>query len=150
MWKLGTALQWRCLFLQLFFFYSYHPFPHVPFMDQWDMFKCVCCAVLEKHWLGFFLILQSLNSSIGTCHRGNGVLVSKILRNSLSFTSYIWGARSRNPPFFFLQNGFPSRDGSIVLRYIPDPTENLFDDAFLPAPGECPSSWRLELAQLSI
>uniref|UniRef100_A0A3P8VY36 Receptor protein-tyrosine kinase n=1 Tax=Cynoglossus semilaevis TaxID=244447 RepID=A0A3P8VY36_CYNSE len=47
----------------------------------------------------------SLNSSIGTCHRGNG-------------------------------NGFPSRDGSIVLRYIPDPTENLFDDAFLPAPGE--------------
>lgn len=47
----------------------------------------------------------SLNSSIGTCHGRNGVL-----------------------------NGFPSRDGSVVLRYIPDPTDKFSDDAFQPAP----------------
>ncbi|XP_054623190.1 epidermal growth factor receptor [Dunckerocampus dactyliophorus] len=47
----------------------------------------------------------SLNSSIGTCYSRNG-----------------------------LQNGLPSRDGSIVLRYIPDPTDKLLDDAFQPAP----------------
>ncbi|XP_034412013.1 epidermal growth factor receptor [Cyclopterus lumpus] len=47
----------------------------------------------------------SLNSSIGTCHGRNGLL-----------------------------NGFPSRDGSIVLRYIPDPTDKLLDEAFLPSP----------------
>uniref|UniRef100_A0A671XJ71 Receptor protein-tyrosine kinase n=1 Tax=Sparus aurata TaxID=8175 RepID=A0A671XJ71_SPAAU len=33
-----------------------------------------------------------------------------------------------------LQNGLPSRDGSIILRYIPDPTDKLLDDAFQPAP----------------
>uniref|UniRef100_A0A8C9Z464 Receptor protein-tyrosine kinase n=1 Tax=Sander lucioperca TaxID=283035 RepID=A0A8C9Z464_SANLU len=33
-----------------------------------------------------------------------------------------------------LQNGFPSRDGSIVLRYIPDPTDKLLNNAFLPSP----------------
>nr|XP_019967682.1 PREDICTED: epidermal growth factor receptor [Paralichthys olivaceus] len=47
----------------------------------------------------------SLNSSIGTCHSRNGLL-----------------------------NGLPSRDGSLVLRYIPDPTDKLIDDAFLPSP----------------
>ncbi|KAF7647147.1 hypothetical protein LDENG_00176900 [Lucifuga dentata] len=47
----------------------------------------------------------SLNSSIGACHSRNGTL-----------------------------NGFPSRDGSLVLRYIPDPTDKLLDDAFQPAP----------------
>uniref|UniRef100_A0A8C9Z7L2 Receptor protein-tyrosine kinase n=1 Tax=Sander lucioperca TaxID=283035 RepID=A0A8C9Z7L2_SANLU len=31
-------------------------------------------------------------------------------------------------------NGFPSRDGSIVLRYIPDPTDKLLNNAFLPSP----------------
>lgn len=48
---------------------------------------------------------MSLNSSIGTCHGRNGLL-----------------------------NGFPSRDGSMVLRYIPDPTDKHLDDAFQPAP----------------
>uniref|UniRef100_A0A1A8CPT5 receptor protein-tyrosine kinase n=1 Tax=Nothobranchius kadleci TaxID=1051664 RepID=A0A1A8CPT5_NOTKA len=33
-----------------------------------------------------------------------------------------------------LLNGVPSRDGSMVLRYIPDPTGNPLDDAFQPAP----------------
>ncbi|MEQ2232391.1 hypothetical protein ILYODFUR_010767 [Ilyodon furcidens] len=47
----------------------------------------------------------SLNSSIGTCINRNG-----------------------------LMNGVPSRDGSIVLRYIPDPTDKFLDEAFLPAP----------------
>ncbi|KAL6103913.1 egfr [Pungitius sinensis] len=47
----------------------------------------------------------SLSSSIGTCHSRNGLL-----------------------------NAFPSRDGSIVLRYIPDPTDKLLDEAFLPSP----------------
>uniref|UniRef100_A0A3Q3KMH1 Receptor protein-tyrosine kinase n=2 Tax=Monopterus albus TaxID=43700 RepID=A0A3Q3KMH1_MONAL len=47
----------------------------------------------------------SLTSSIGTCHSRNGLL-----------------------------NGLPSRDGSLVLRYIPDPTVNILDDAFQPAP----------------
>ncbi|XP_051944362.1 epidermal growth factor receptor isoform X2 [Hippocampus zosterae] len=47
----------------------------------------------------------SLNSSIGTCNGRNGLL-----------------------------NGLSSRDGSIVLRYIPDPTDKLLDDAFQPAP----------------
>ncbi|XP_076000694.1 epidermal growth factor receptor [Genypterus blacodes] len=47
----------------------------------------------------------SLNGSIGTCHSRNGML-----------------------------NGYPSRDGSLVLRYAPDPTDKLLDDAFLPAP----------------
>uniref|UniRef100_G3PYZ7 Receptor protein-tyrosine kinase n=1 Tax=Gasterosteus aculeatus aculeatus TaxID=481459 RepID=G3PYZ7_GASAC len=35
-------------------------------------------------------------------------------------------------------NAFPSRDGSIVLRYIPDPTDKLIDEAFLPSPGKYP------------
>ncbi|XP_035489609.2 epidermal growth factor receptor [Scophthalmus maximus] len=48
---------------------------------------------------------MSLTSSIGTCHSRNGIL-----------------------------NGFPSRDGSLVLRYIPDPTDKLLDNAFQPAP----------------
>uniref|UniRef100_A0A668A9C5 Receptor protein-tyrosine kinase n=1 Tax=Myripristis murdjan TaxID=586833 RepID=A0A668A9C5_9TELE len=47
----------------------------------------------------------SLNSSIGTCHSRNGLL-----------------------------NGFPGREGSMVLRYIPDPTDKILDDAFQPAP----------------
>ncbi|XP_067385441.1 epidermal growth factor receptor isoform X2 [Channa argus] len=47
----------------------------------------------------------SLNSSIGTCHSRTGLL-----------------------------NGLPSRDGSSILRYIPDPTDKLLDDAFQPAP----------------
>ncbi|KAM6920355.1 epidermal growth factor receptor [Lycodopsis pacificus] len=47
----------------------------------------------------------SLNSSIGTCHSRNGLF-----------------------------NAFPSRDGSVVLRYIPDPTDKLLDEAFLPSP----------------
>ncbi|XP_061549634.1 epidermal growth factor receptor [Phycodurus eques] len=46
----------------------------------------------------------SLNSSTGTCNGRNGLL-----------------------------NGLPSRDGSIVLRYIPDPTDKPLDDAFQPA-----------------
>lgn len=37
-----------------------------------------------------------------------------------------------------LQKGIPSRDGSILLRYIPDPTEKLFEEAFQPAPGKYP------------
>lgn len=37
-----------------------------------------------------------------------------------------------------LQNGFPSRDGSVVLRYIPDPTDKLLEEAFQPAPGKYP------------
>uniref|UniRef100_A0A8C6V2U7 Receptor protein-tyrosine kinase n=1 Tax=Neogobius melanostomus TaxID=47308 RepID=A0A8C6V2U7_9GOBI len=32
------------------------------------------------------------------------------------------------------QNGLPSRDGSLVLRYIPDPTDRFLDGAFQPAP----------------
>uniref|UniRef100_A0A8C7X7A5 Receptor protein-tyrosine kinase n=1 Tax=Oryzias sinensis TaxID=183150 RepID=A0A8C7X7A5_9TELE len=36
-----------------------------------------------------------------------------------------------------LLNGFPSRDGSMILRYIPDPTDLSLDEAFQPAPGEC-------------
>uniref|UniRef100_A0A3Q1HB43 Receptor protein-tyrosine kinase n=1 Tax=Anabas testudineus TaxID=64144 RepID=A0A3Q1HB43_ANATE len=47
----------------------------------------------------------SLNSSIGTCHSRTALL-----------------------------NGFPSCDGSAVLRYIPDPTDKLLNDAFQPAP----------------
>ncbi|XP_068197776.1 epidermal growth factor receptor [Antennarius striatus] len=47
----------------------------------------------------------SLNSSIGTCFNRNE-----------------------------LMNGVPSRDGSIVLRYIPDPTDKVIDEAFQPAP----------------
>ncbi|XP_037131612.1 epidermal growth factor receptor [Syngnathus acus] len=48
----------------------------------------------------------SLNSSNGMCNGRNGLV-----------------------------NGLPSRDGSIVLRYIPDPTDKLLDDdAFQPAP----------------
>uniref|UniRef100_A0A665W094 Receptor protein-tyrosine kinase n=1 Tax=Echeneis naucrates TaxID=173247 RepID=A0A665W094_ECHNA len=31
-------------------------------------------------------------------------------------------------------NGLPSRDGSLVLRYIPDPTDKTVDNAFQPAP----------------
>uniref|UniRef100_A0A3Q1AYS3 Receptor protein-tyrosine kinase n=1 Tax=Amphiprion ocellaris TaxID=80972 RepID=A0A3Q1AYS3_AMPOC len=34
----------------------------------------------------------------------------------------------------FLQSGYPSRDGSMVLRYIPDPTDKILDNAFQPAP----------------
>ncbi|KAJ0011945.1 hypothetical protein NQD34_012920 [Periophthalmus magnuspinnatus] len=50
----------------------------------------------------------SLNSSIGpTCNGRNGLL-----------------------------NGLPSRDGSLVLRYIPDPTDKFLDGAFQPAPGK--------------
>ncbi|XP_028328295.1 epidermal growth factor receptor-like [Gouania willdenowi] len=33
-----------------------------------------------------------------------------------------------------LMNGFPSRDGSLLLRYIPDPTDRVLEDHFLPAP----------------
>ncbi|XP_069013747.1 epidermal growth factor receptor isoform X1 [Embiotoca jacksoni] len=51
------------------------------------------------------LYSTSFNSSIGTCHSRNGLL-----------------------------NGFPSRDGSVVLRYIPDPTDKTWEDAFQPAP----------------
>ncbi|XP_072296981.1 epidermal growth factor receptor [Eucyclogobius newberryi] len=52
------------------------------------------------------LISTSRNSSIGpTCNGRNGLL-----------------------------NGLPSRDGSLVLRYIPDPTDKFLDGAFLPAP----------------
>uniref|UniRef100_A0A3Q0SLT8 Receptor protein-tyrosine kinase n=1 Tax=Amphilophus citrinellus TaxID=61819 RepID=A0A3Q0SLT8_AMPCI len=47
----------------------------------------------------------SLNSSIGTCHSRTGLL-----------------------------NGVLSRDGSTVLRYIPDPTDKFLDEAFQPAP----------------
>uniref|UniRef100_A0A3Q3X0G2 Receptor protein-tyrosine kinase n=1 Tax=Mola mola TaxID=94237 RepID=A0A3Q3X0G2_MOLML len=38
----------------------------------------------------------------------------------------------------FTYNGFPSRDGSVILRYIPDPTDNILEDAFQPAPGKYP------------
>ncbi|XP_038157523.1 epidermal growth factor receptor isoform X1 [Cyprinodon tularosa] len=48
----------------------------------------------------------SINSSNGTCINRNG-----------------------------LMNGVLSRDGSMVLRYIPDPTDKFMDDAFQPAPG---------------
>ncbi|XP_029971941.1 epidermal growth factor receptor [Salarias fasciatus] len=59
---------------------------------------------------GFFshaplLHSTSVTSSIGTCHSKNGLL-----------------------------NGQPSRDGSLVLRYIPDPTDKLLNQAFQPAP----------------
>ncbi|XP_056452019.1 epidermal growth factor receptor [Gadus chalcogrammus] len=47
----------------------------------------------------------SLNSSIGTCHSRNGFM-----------------------------NGFPGREGSLVLRYIPDPTDKFLDQDFQPAP----------------
>ncbi|KAM9719570.1 epidermal growth factor receptor [Menidia menidia] len=47
----------------------------------------------------------SMNSSIGTCNGRNGLL-----------------------------NGLLSRDGSMVLRYIPDPTDKLLDNAFQPSP----------------
>ncbi|KAG7229249.1 hypothetical protein INR49_012906, partial [Caranx melampygus] len=50
---------------------------------------------------------ESLNSSIGACHGRNGLV-----------------------------NGFPSRDGSLVTRYIPDPTDKFSEDAFQPAPGK--------------
>lgn len=33
-----------------------------------------------------------------------------------------------------LPKGLPSRDGSLVLRYIPDPTDRFLDGAFQPAP----------------
>ncbi|KAM4605499.1 epidermal growth factor receptor [Polymixia lowei] len=48
---------------------------------------------------------SSLNSSIGTYYSRNG-----------------------------LSNGFPDREGSLVLRYIPDPTDKFLDQAFLPVP----------------
>ncbi|KAJ3595112.1 hypothetical protein NHX12_004417 [Muraenolepis orangiensis] len=47
----------------------------------------------------------SLNSSIGTCQSRNGFM-----------------------------NGFPGREGSMVLRYIPDPTDKFQDQDFQPAP----------------
>ncbi|XP_034038301.1 epidermal growth factor receptor [Thalassophryne amazonica] len=47
----------------------------------------------------------SFNSSIGTCNGRNGLV-----------------------------SGFPSSNVSLVLRYIPDPTEKFLDDAFQPAP----------------
>uniref|UniRef100_A0A7N6AFS8 Receptor protein-tyrosine kinase n=1 Tax=Anabas testudineus TaxID=64144 RepID=A0A7N6AFS8_ANATE len=37
-------------------------------------------------------------------------------------------------PLLHSANGFPSCDGSAVLRYIPDPTDKLLNDAFQPAP----------------
>uniref|UniRef100_A0A671L546 Receptor protein-tyrosine kinase n=1 Tax=Sinocyclocheilus anshuiensis TaxID=1608454 RepID=A0A671L546_9TELE len=37
-------------------------------------------------------------------------------------------------PFTFSQNGFPGRENSLVLRYIPDPTERFHEGDFQPAP----------------
>uniref|UniRef100_A0A668AWW5 Receptor protein-tyrosine kinase n=1 Tax=Myripristis murdjan TaxID=586833 RepID=A0A668AWW5_9TELE len=37
-------------------------------------------------------------------------------------------------PLLQSTNGFPGREGSMVLRYIPDPTDKILDDAFQPAP----------------
>uniref|UniRef100_A0A8C7X7H3 Receptor protein-tyrosine kinase n=1 Tax=Oryzias sinensis TaxID=183150 RepID=A0A8C7X7H3_9TELE len=37
-------------------------------------------------------------------------------------------------PLLHSTNGFPSRDGSMILRYIPDPTDLSLDEAFQPAP----------------
>ncbi|XP_034559685.1 epidermal growth factor receptor isoform X2 [Notolabrus celidotus] len=52
------------------------------------------------------------------------------LLHSLSVTSSIGRCHSRNG----LTNAYPSRDGSMVLRYIPDPTDKNLDNAFQPAP----------------
>uniref|UniRef100_A0A673JRB4 Receptor protein-tyrosine kinase n=1 Tax=Sinocyclocheilus rhinocerous TaxID=307959 RepID=A0A673JRB4_9TELE len=37
-------------------------------------------------------------------------------------------------PFTFSQNGYPGRENSLVLRYIPDPTERFHEGDFQPAP----------------
>lgn len=37
-------------------------------------------------------------------------------------------------PLLHSTSGFPSRDGSFVLRYIPDPTDKNLDEAFKPSP----------------
>uniref|UniRef100_A0A673BM84 Receptor protein-tyrosine kinase n=1 Tax=Sphaeramia orbicularis TaxID=375764 RepID=A0A673BM84_9TELE len=48
----------------------------------------------------------------------------------------------------FCTNGFPNRDGSMVLRYIPDPTDTFLDHAFQPAPGEYPSTSKLLMSDV--
>ncbi|XP_032421622.1 epidermal growth factor receptor [Xiphophorus hellerii] len=52
------------------------------------------------------------------------------LLHSTSINSSIGTSKNRNG----LMNGVPSRDGSTVLRYMPDPTDKFLDQAFLPAP----------------
>ena len=37
----------------------------------------------------------------------------------------------------FLQHALPARENSLVLRYIPDPTDRFLDGDFQPAPGKC-------------
>lgn len=56
----------------------------------------------------------------------------------MTFLPVLLLAQSPKNLYPLLQNGFPSRDGSIVLRYIPDPTDKLLNSAFQPAPGKCP------------
>ncbi|XP_016368297.1 epidermal growth factor receptor-like isoform X1 [Sinocyclocheilus rhinocerous] len=51
------------------------------------------------------------------------------LLHSVSLNSSIGNCHSRNG------NGFPGRENSMVLRYIPDPTERFHEGDFQPAPG---------------
>uniref|UniRef100_A0A673BPX2 Receptor protein-tyrosine kinase n=1 Tax=Sphaeramia orbicularis TaxID=375764 RepID=A0A673BPX2_9TELE len=51
-------------------------------------------------------------------------------------------------PLLHSANGFPNRDGSMVLRYIPDPTDTFLDHAFQPAPGEYPSTSKLLMSDV--
>uniref|UniRef100_A0A8C1R2V8 Receptor protein-tyrosine kinase n=1 Tax=Cyprinus carpio TaxID=7962 RepID=A0A8C1R2V8_CYPCA len=51
------------------------------------------------------------------------------LLHSVSLNSSTGNCHSRNG------NGFPGRENSIVLRYIPDPTERFHEGDFQPAPG---------------
>ncbi|XP_016345099.1 epidermal growth factor receptor-like isoform X2 [Sinocyclocheilus anshuiensis] len=51
------------------------------------------------------------------------------LLHSVSLNSSIGNCHSRNG------NGFPGRENSLVLRYIPDPTERFHEGDFQPAPG---------------
>lgn len=48
---------------------------------------CICCDVVETLTRFKLSILQSLNSSIGTCHSRNGLLVSE---NSLKKMAFIF------------------------------------------------------------
>lgn len=91
-------------------------------------------------------MFQSLNSSIGTCNNRNGLLVRPVKNTNRRLFFLFWAVLdiilclNTSTQCRFFQKGIPSRDGSIVLRYIPDPTDKLLDDAFQAAPGEYSSS----------
>ncbi len=53
----------------------------------------------------------------------------------LTITGNETGLTMKYYSFIFSQNGFPGRENSMVLRYIPDPTERFHEGDFQPAPG---------------